>query len=65
MKNTYSLKNWKGKVVGSNAITACGISVMTSSMLLVDFDSMREYPAAGGQKQEGFSKTTWQDSNHI
>ena len=42
MKNIF-IKNWKGKVVGKNAITTCGISVTTNSMLPVDFDSMGEY----------------------
>ena len=46
------IKNWKGKVVGANAITTCRISVTTSSILLVVFDSIGEYPAATGQKQE-------------
>ena len=42
MKNTF-IKNWKGKFGGTNAITNCGISVMTNSMLPVDFDSMGVY----------------------
>ena len=55
VKNIF-IKNWKGKVVRTNAITTCRISFTTSSILLIDFDSIGEYPTASDRSRGDFPK---------